>query len=388
VPIRFAAALGAALLALSGPLSPAVSASPKTPIRPFLIARDRTITVALASDRGSKFTIDASATTLSLASVDRGGSVVRLSATTRGLVVGTAPPAGSPLVELTPDTPVAALTFSLPASLRAGMYDVKVVNARDSQLTFEEVVPSQLYVSTAPDHPDSGLLEVRREYLGKDVFLMAATQWHSPMGCRREPPTPMPQAASPVPSPQASGTVSPSEFMRRMRAFATKPVQTDDFVQVGALRGSAWRVLSVNRLTSAEDGYFSNIDMDFVGIEPLELQFAPLSADARADDPTCKTVVRVFADPWEVRRALFTRSPFDHPEWPKRIQAAVRSGTVLAGMTHEMAANVVGYPSVYGSIRDLDNMQRWDYDEPAPFGPTITFRGDRVVTYDPGSAPP
>ena len=396
---RFSAAVAMAVIALPSSLAPAASPSPHVSIRPFLAAVGRTITVVLASDDGSAFAIDPVATELSLRSLDRPGRVTHLSPKAHGIVFASAPPAGSPLMRLTPSTPVAALTFSLPASVGAGMYDVKVTYAGDSHLTFQEASPSQLYVSTAQNQPDGGLVEVRRDYVGKVVFLMSVTQWVNQLTCSREPQPPGPKPSStPVP-PKPSGTVSPGELMRRLREFAQRPVQSHDFGEIGALRGSAWRVLSATRLTNAQDGYFSNTDPEFLSVEPLEVSLAPLSPQAsyvggsdsagvRAYLSSCETFVRVFADPWEVKRTLFTRSPFDHPEWPNEVQAAVRDGNVLSGMTHEMVANVFGYPSVYAPIGDLDRMTRWYYDEPAPFGPTITFRGDRVVEYDPGSAPP
>jgi hypothetical protein len=397
--VRSAAALATAVLSLSNPPMPPASASPRIPIRPFVTGRDRTVTLVLASeDQASVFTIDPAETTLSLRSLDHQGLAIRVSPSERGKIVAVAPPPGSPLMEFTERTPIAALTFPLTASVAPGMYDANVSYAGDSRLRLDNAFPSQIYVSTAQRQPDTGLVQARRDYVGKVVYLMSATQWFNQLACssKPQPPTPNPTSS---PLPQPSGTVSPTEMMQRLRAFAEEPVRRHDFMQVGALRGSAWRVISVGRLTTAQDGYFSNSDADFLAIEPLEAFLIPLAdqpsamggsdpADVREYLKSCETFVRAFADPWELKRTLFATSPFDHPEWPKEFQAAVTAGTVLPGMTHEMVANIFGYPSVYGSIEQLDRMSVWDYDEPAPWGPTITFRGDRVVRYDPGSAPP
>jgi hypothetical protein len=43
----------------------------------------------------------------------------------------------------------------------------------------------------------------------------------------------------------------------------------------------------------------------------------------------------------------------------------------------------LGFPASYGTIAQLNAMNTWTYDPPAPFGSTVYFKGDHVVKYDP-----
>lgn len=52
-------------------------------------------------------------------------------------------------------------------------------------------------------------------------------------------------------------------------------------------------------------------------------------------------------------------------------------------MTRAMVVAVLGYPPAFGTVQELDRLDRWDYVEAAPFASTVYFKGDRVTRYDP-----
>jgi len=277
------------------------------------------------------------------------------------------------------------------------MYSAALDVSGQPNLSAAKPEPPLVYVSTASEQQDAGLLQASRDYLGKRVFLLDSSPWMNTLQCNDPASPASARTAAPARTPGPIASESLADFERRLRASAARPVPEHTFINPAGLRGSAWRVVAVRRSESGENGYFSNIDPDFIAIEPLVFELAPLTESAGTGVPTpapqafytsCKRYVRWFADPWEARRVLVTRSPFDHPEWPAQYREAVLAGKVLKGMSHDMVANALGYPSVYGSIEDLDRLAHWDYDEPAPWGPSVGFNGDRVVEYDPGSAPP
>jgi hypothetical protein len=392
-------ALCAALLALSAAARsdvPGAAAPTQTfPLQPYLTGDARIVTVILASTDNSAFELDASALFLSLTSLDHPGTIVRLPSATRGRLAGVVPPPGSPLAELTDATPVALVAVSISPSVAPGMYRVAVQSHRPPERHIGAVpYPDRIYVSTAQEQPDRGLIEAQQLYLGKTIFLMLPSQWHAQLECKGP-------SQHALRTPAADGSAKPSDLLQQLRAFATKPPPDSGMVSFESERGTPWRVVSVRRsLGRVEDGYFNNEDSAFIAFEPLVMELAPSFArrpnganDSVAASPGQErfpraTYLRVFADPWEAARAISLQSPFDHPEWPAQFRSAVTGGSILPGMTHEMVANVLGYPSEYGTIDKLDRLKEWDYDDPAPWAPTVTFDHDRVIRYTPGSAPP
>ena len=70
-----------------------------------------------------------------------------------------------------------------------------------------------------------------------------------------------------------------------------------------------------------------------------------------------------------------------HPEWSQTIRADIRARKVKLGMTRDMIAWMFGYPTVSGTIAELNRLDRWPYDEPTPEAFSIEFRHGRVVKY-------
>ncbi len=103
--------------------------------------------------------------------------------------------------------------------------------------------------------------------------------------------------------------------------------------------------------------------------------------DLRRD---CVAFSARFADGWDFERS-FRRASLEneHPDWDAATLAHIRTNEVRVGMTHEMIAWMLGYPPVFGTSTAVDRLEKWDYDNPAPFASTVYFRGDRVAAYDP-----
>jgi hypothetical protein len=292
----------------------------------FLYGHNGDAQLLLATrDVNEPFVVDPAALALSLTRIGVAQPRTSLISDVKGPQTAIVPPPASPYngVANFSQTYVVALTFPIVGTTQSGMYRVRI-EARSGKPSFAgaEVHPELLYV--ASDSPvDIGLEKARSTYLNRTVYVAPSTGYDG-------------------------GIDWPGD--------------------------TAWRVVDVRRDAGAvELGYFSSTDPDFVALNPLRIT---LRSGAQ-------TTVMIVADPWEAGRKLLRRSPLDHPEWPAEMRAAIKKGTVIAGMTHEMVASVLGYPAAYGSIEELDRLSRWDYDAPTPFQSTVYFKGDRVVHYDP-----
>ncbi|MGA7570970.1 MAG: hypothetical protein WCA80_09215, partial [Candidatus Aquilonibacter sp.] len=71
----------------------------------------------------------------------------------------------------------------------------------------------------------------------------------------------------------------------------------------------------------------------------------------------------LFADSWDMQRALSTVSPHvAHPNWPRTVLEAIDEGRAQVGMTHEMVAWAIGFPPYEGSPSALYRLSDWDYE--------------------------
>jgi len=102
------------------------------------------------------------------------------------------------------------------------------------------------------------------------------------------------------------------------------------------------------------------------------------ATDVRA----CSAYYAVVADPWQLERKL-SLSPLVDQSWARKSLDAIEQHTVMVGMTRAMVVASIGYPTCYGTIRDLDKLDESEYRAAAPFGSDVYFRNGVVYKYNP-----
>jgi hypothetical protein len=312
-------------------------------LQPLLEGKGRVVTVDLESWTGQGFTVDPSTVRLSLSNLDSTGPPLQLLANESGIQTAIVRDAIHSV----------SLNFSVPPGTAAGMYGAAIESRDARNVTMLSPGPELVYVSSAGDSPDGQLHDAIREFVG--VTRYAAVE--DELSCKNHP--------------RDSLTVA---------------------------RGAPLRAVSIHReeYRAGPGRFFREVgDPNYLEMQPLSVEFAPIEVRYTVgwggpwinQKPTvfalCGSLVATYADPWEMRRMLFERSPLNHPEWPAKVRAAVKDGTVIPGMTHEMVANAIGYPSVYATIAAMNRLRIWDYEAAAPFEQTVRFKGDRVISYDP-----
>jgi hypothetical protein len=91
-----------------------------------------------------------------------------------------------------------------------------------------------------------------------------------------------------------------------------------------------------------------------------------------------------FSDDWDLERSYSLISmERSHPEWPVSVRDAIVKGQQRLGMSRDMIAWMLGYPSTYGTIAQMKKLDTWIYDGPPMtdmnFNYTFFFQNDRVV---------
>ena len=161
------------------------------------------------------------------------------------------------------------------------------------------------------------------------------------------------------------------------------------------------RVVEIERSDASE--FFSEFPLGFSGrfaftsINPVaftvwdpDAQFGGTFSEPpdRADPnhPKCPEYRVLFADAWQADRAF--KPPIIDPSWPARFRRAIDEHKPIIGMTPDMVVAAWGFPSAFGSFERLRTLERWEYDEPPPFGHSVRFRNGRVVSVVlPGNLP-
>lgn len=135
----------------------------------------------------------------------------------------------------------------------------------------------------------------------------------------------------------------------------------------------------------------SNVDLQstFVALDPLVIRFGVsaltmLTPVMGPPLPRSTVAYAVLSDQWDFERlySLVSMSQA-HPEWSSALTAKIEQQTVELGMTKDMIAWMLGYPSVYGTQAQVQALDTWPYDAPAPFDSAVHFHNGIVVKYDP-----
>ncbi|MEN6584215.1 MAG: hypothetical protein ABFD54_17355 [Armatimonadota bacterium] len=88
------------------------------------------------------------------------------------------------------------------------------------------------------------------------------------------------------------------------------------------------------------------------------------------------------SDRWDFEREYNLSSPFkSHLDWSTKMRKAVLRGEVAKGMTREMVAWVMGWPSIYGTKGEMLSIDDWTYDN-IPFQGHVYFKNGRVISQE------
>lgn len=98
----------------------------------------------------------------------------------------------------------------------------------------------------------------------------------------------------------------------------------------------------------------------------------------------CHTLYNEFAGAWDFERTYSLISPRQAGRhWPRVLRKAVLSGEIRRGMTPEMVAWTMGYPSAYGTAAQIKVQSVWQYDTLPPFHYDVDFQNGKVSSFRP-----
>lgn len=347
----------------AAPAPPPLAAPPR--YEELLDARGRTIVVRFfaAGSAPAAFSIDAAPVRLHLTPQNAGAQTIELHAVQRGIVASA--------VQSDPKAPryreqQAELDFQLPATASAAMYSVGI----DMPQPHARPVPDLAFVPGSLQ--DADLMETRKRYLGRAVYVLGGLGLHCAHVDR------------------AGVTIDIG--VRSLSVLHVSGVQRGSGAGAIFSLGSAARYretpalyLALEPLTFTFDASVAKNDIDGI----LTSAEGPVSANeihARSMDVAehphaCGAFTASFSGGWDAERTLSTRNAGGG--WPQPLVAAIRKGAVQNGWSRDMVAAALGYPSVYGTPAQMNLLNVWPYAEPAPFYHAVTFAGGRVVKYEP-----
>lgn len=132
-----------------------------------------------------------------------------------------------------------------------------------------------------------------------------------------------------------------------------------------------------------------NVLTYFVALDPLVIRFGGSALSSvqplmGTPIPQHLPTYAIVSDTWDFERLYSLASIADaHPSWSAAILSKIRNGKIEKGMTKDMIAWMFGYPSIYGTLEQVRQLDVWEYEQPAPFSYTVRFRNGVVVKYDP-----
>lgn len=124
----------------------------------------------------------------------------------------------------------------------------------------------------------------------------------------------------------------------------------------------------------------------FIALDPILVVFrTPENITTPAGTaPTMRSAYALVSDGWDFERSYSLESIRGaHPEWSSATVEAIVDGKVELGMTKPMIAWMFGYPSIYGTVSSIEQLDTWTYDAPTPFQFTVHFRDGVVSKFDP-----
>ncbi len=123
-----------------------------------------------------------------------------------------------------------------------------------------------------------------------------------------------------------------------------------------------------------------NQDWLFTIVSPIRVRFRA----GRYDGRFCAHPQMWLADEWEVERMLWVH----RANGQTSVNAFANSFPVRPGMNKLQVAHLLGFPSEFGTVRDMLKLDDWKYAEPAPFAYSVRFRNGVVAeVHPPGNLP-
>lgn len=94
----------------------------------------------------------------------------------------------------------------------------------------------------------------------------------------------------------------------------------------------------------------------------------------------CLGIYRLLSDAWDFERAYSLTSPLDPGrKWPAKAKTMILSGKISKGMTPDMIAWAIGWPSSTATKNDLLELDHWLYYAPPPYSMDLYFKKGRLA---------
>jgi hypothetical protein len=146
---------------------------------------------------------------------------------------------------------------------------------------------------------------------------------------------------------------------------------------VGGLGNSEFQARNPLVVVLGEPQQFQTTGMAWSGVSAEDLSDPETSLPDR-----CIGFYHTFSNAWDLERTYsLVPASQAHPEWPAAIHRAVKEGDLQKGMTPDMVAWSMGWPSEYGTIEEMRQWKNWRYDGPPPFSFWVRFRNGRVANW-------
>ena len=291
--------------------------------------------------------------------------------------------------------PKGALTLTpVPSGIRAEAQDQGTLRTIPTHVTLLTAVLPVLGIPgiTAPPAEDTRL-GIRWETTGlpPGLYTLSVTVPVEAADSTGKPfPTPAPIAGLPIYLPDPAG-------LRRAQAkYLGRRVWPAEFLDLhGPVRDAdytfapptSFRIKSITRLSQSDDLNMNGGDNrgasndDFGTDHPLRVFFdqphrvhfsasgwSGGGAEPRFQPP----LFQDFADPWQMERALSLKPP------------SARTPKLRPGLTPAQVIVVLGWPTEYGSLAQLERRPLWHYGQMHPFDGIAYFSHGKFVRYDPG----
>ena len=345
---------------------------------PALEPQGRALGMWFVNSIGPGFTVDTRRLSVALACTHfcQGGDLRALPATDRGIQRSWR----------SGDDTIVQASVPIPDDVPWGIYRVRDVDARDALRShsgnraglrgFDEPFVSIPPVPDPATGVDEHLRDVRNAYVDRTV------QGFGPLtlDCDDSPAAAKERARDAAIRATLRASGPKKNTGAPIRAEARLPHGPDTSVDVG--NEPSFVVIAIDRPTGPTrawkiGGPVSSRETGesfFVSVSPLRVSFA-----SKTFARPCTNPHLWLADAWEVRRTLWIHAP---------VHVAATT-PVAKGMSRDTVAHILGYPSEFGTVEELDLMNDWHYlPIQMPFDSTVHFRGDKVSAYDPPGSPP
>ncbi len=275
------------------------------------------------------------------------------------------------------DRSTAAVAVPIPDDLPWGIYSLTVLDdgrvARSLDGGFEALPKINAVISIPTFNPKSDLDEhlraIRAEYVGRTV------QGFGPLSIDCDDPDAEAKE-------QARDAVIKEIQSKKLYNPMVPPIPQGPITQAYLGNEPSLVVSAIDRPVGPTRGWKIggpvasriNYDYNFVAVAPLEIKFTSESFHAPCVNPHLW-----LADFWEVHRVLWIHAPTHELE----------STAIVKGMPRLTVAHILGFPSLFGTVEEMNQLDFWPYlPVLPPFSSSVRFRHGLVSEYQPPGTPP